>query len=107
MSAVFAPKIHGTLHLDEATQNEDLDFFVMFSSVAAVSGNAGQCDYSFANHFMDSFAAFRELLRARGARFGKTLSLNWSLWADGGMKVDQQTELYFKKTLGIKPLSRS
>jgi acyl transferase domain-containing protein/tryptophanase/SAM-dependent methyltransferase len=105
MSTVFAPKIYGTLHLDEATQNENLDFFVMFSSVAAVSGNAGQCDYSFANHFMDSFAAARELLRARGARFGKTLSLNWSLWADGGMKVDQQTELYFKKTLGIKPLS--
>ena len=105
MSAVFAPKIHGTLHLDEVTQNEHLDFFVMFSSVAAISGNAGQCDYSFANHFMDSFAGARELLRARGARFGKTLSFNWSLWADGGMKVDQQTELYFKKALGIKPLS--
>src|SRR6185369_13549853 len=77
----------------------------LFSSVAAVGGNAGQCDYSFANHFMDSFAGARELLRAKGARHGKTLSLNWSLWADGGMKVDEQTELYFKKTLGIKPLS--
>src|SRR5689334_8751100 len=105
MSAVFAPKIYGTLHLDEATQNEDLDFFVLFSSVAAVSGNAGQCDYSFANHFMDSFAGERELLRSRGARHGKTLSLNWALWADGGMKVDEQIEHYFKKTLGIKPLS--
>ncbi|MBZ5509053.1 MAG: SDR family NAD(P)-dependent oxidoreductase, partial [Acidobacteriia bacterium] len=105
MSAVFAPKIYGTLHLDEAIQNENLDFFVLFSSVAAVGGNAGQCDYSFANHFMDSFAGARELLRAKGARSGKTLSLNWSLWADGGMRVDEQTELYFKKTLGIKPLS--
>jgi amino acid adenylation domain-containing protein len=105
MSAVFAPKIYGTLHLDEATQNENLDFLVMFSSVAAVGGNAGQCDYSFANHFMDSFVSARELLRVKGTRSGKTLSLNWSLWADGGMKVDEQTELYFKKTLGIKPLS--
>jgi polyketide synthase PksN len=105
MAAVFTPKIYGTLHLDEATQNENLDFFVMFSSVAAVCGNAGQCDYSFANHFMDSFATARELLCANGVRSGKTLSLNWSLWADGGMKVDEQTEIYFKKTLGFKPLS--
>src|SRR5262249_23935331 len=42
MNAVFAPKIYGTLHLDAASQNENLDFFVMFSSVAAVGGNAGQ-----------------------------------------------------------------
>ena len=27
---------------------------------------------------------------------GKTLSLNWSLWADGGMRVDEQTEQMFE-----------
>jgi len=105
MSAVFAPKVHGTLHLDELTKDEDLDFFVTFSSLAAVKGNGGQCDYSFANHFMDSFAAERERRRADGARAGKTLSINWSIWADGGMKLDDQTELFFKNTLGISPLS--
>ncbi|MBO0797628.1 MAG: SDR family NAD(P)-dependent oxidoreductase, partial [Blastocatellia bacterium] len=105
MNAVFAPKVWGTLHLDEATRNEELDFFVTFSSLAAVTGNAGQSDYSFANHFMDSFMAEREQLRRKGARSGKSLSVNWSLWADGGMKIDEQTELYFKKTLGIKPIS--
>lgn len=105
MRAVFAPKVLGTLHLDELTKDEELDFFVTFSSLAAVTGNAGQCDYSFANHFMDSFAIERELRRANGARPGKTLSVNWSLWADGGMKLDEQTELYFKKTMGISLLS--
>jgi acyl transferase domain-containing protein/tryptophanase/acyl carrier protein len=105
MSAVLAPKVHGTRHLDKATRKEKLDFFVTFSSLAAVAGNAGQCDYSFANHFMDSFAAGREVLRAQGARSGKTLSVNWSLWADGGMKLDEPTEQYFKKTLGIRGLS--
>src|SRR5262245_49421340 len=105
MSAVFAPKVYGTLHLDEATKDEHLDFFVTFSSLAAVGGNAGQCDYSFANHFMDSFVAERELLRAKGARLGRTLSVNWALWADGGMRVDEQTELYLKKTVGMRPLS--
>src|SRR5258706_11410831 len=54
---------------------------------------------------MDSVGAERELRRAHGARTGKTLSVNWSLWADGGMKLDAQTELYFKKTMGIALLS--
>lgn len=105
MKAVFAPKLYGTLHLDELTKNEDLDFFVMFSSLAALAGNAGQSDYSFANHFMDSFAHKRELYRAKGERSGKTLSLNWSIWAGGGMQLDEQTEQFFRKNLGIKPLS--
>jgi polyketide synthase PksN len=104
MSAVFAPKVYGTLHLDELTKDEDLDFFVMFSSLAAVTGNGGQCDYSFANYFMDSFATERERRRADGVRSGKTLSLNWSIWADGGMKLDEQTELLFKRALGISPV---
>ncbi|RYD94476.1 MAG: KR domain-containing protein, partial [Sphingobacteriales bacterium] len=105
MSAVFAPKVYGTVYLDEATQDEPLDFFLLFSSLAALAGNAGQSDYSFANHFMDSFARQRELRQQRGERFGKTLSLNWSLWADGGMQLDEQTLLFFRKNLGINPLS--
>jgi acyl transferase domain-containing protein/tryptophanase/acyl carrier protein len=106
MDAVFAPKVFGTFHLDQATKDEELDFFVLFSSLAAIGGNAGQCDYAFANHYMDSFAAAREQLRAAGSRTGRTLSINWSLWADGGMKLDEQTELIFKRNLGIVPLKR-
>jgi acyl transferase domain-containing protein/tryptophanase/SAM-dependent methyltransferase len=105
MRAVFAPKVHGTIYLDEATRNDKLDFFVTFSSLAAVAGNAGQCDYSFANHFMDAFAEEREHLRVQGERYGKTLSINWSIWADGGMKLDEQTALFFRKNLGINPIS--
>ncbi|MBO9699918.1 MAG: SDR family NAD(P)-dependent oxidoreductase [Sporocytophaga sp.] len=106
MEAVFAPKIFGTLFLDEETKNEKLDFFVMFSSLAAIGGNAGQCDYSFANHFMDTYAIRRKSLEIAGERSGRSLSYNWSLWADGGMKIDEQTEIFFKKNLGIKPLSK-
>ena len=36
MSAVFAPKVYGTLHLDERPKTRRLDFFVTFSSLAAV-----------------------------------------------------------------------
>ncbi|MCW9018479.1 MAG: SDR family NAD(P)-dependent oxidoreductase, partial [Kangiellaceae bacterium] len=104
MEAVFGPKVYGTHFLDEATKHLKLDFFVTFSSMAAVGGNAGQCDYSFANHYMDSFVKQRERLQIAGKRHGKSLSINRSLWADGGMKLDEQTELFFKKNLGIHPL---
>ncbi|ELR72054.1 Malonyl CoA-acyl carrier protein transacylase [Fulvivirga imtechensis AK7] len=104
MEAVFAPKLLGTVNLDTATQKEELDFFVLFSSMAAVGGNMGQSDYSFANSFMDAFAARREHFKTKGKRSGKTLSINWSIWADGGMKLDEQTEIFFKKNLGIIPL---
>ena len=105
MESVFSPKIMGTLNLDNATVDDNLDFFVLFSSLAAQSGNAGQSDYAYANYFMDSFARRREMLRDSVKRRGKTLSLNWSLWADGGMRLDEQTELFFRNNLGIKPLS--
>jgi polyketide synthase PksN len=105
MELVFASKLRGTLALDEATRDAPLDLFVLFSSLAGVAGNAGQSDYSYANHFMDSFAAERELLRLRGERSGRTLSVNWAPWAEGGMALDVQTAQYFEKTLGIRPLA--
>ena len=106
MSAVFAPKIRGSVLLDDATRDEPLDFFVMFSSLAALAGNAGQSDYSFANHFMDAFAAQRNARTRAGQRHGKTLSLNWSIWAEGGMRLDEQTALFFERNLGIRALER-
>ncbi|CAN7392939.1 SDR family NAD(P)-dependent oxidoreductase [Trinickia sp. LjRoot230] len=106
ISAVCAPKIFGAHHLDVLTAEADLDFFALFSSLAAVGGNIGQCDYAYANHYLDSFAVRREAQRAAGARRGRSVSFNWSLWADGGMKLDAPTERFFRDTLGIEPLSR-
>ncbi|WP_158549190.1 SDR family NAD(P)-dependent oxidoreductase [Lysobacter silvisoli] len=106
MAAVFAPKIRGSVLLDDATRDEPLDFFVMFSSLAALAGNAGQSDYSYANHFMDAFAAQRNARARAGQRHGKALSLNWSIWAEGGMRLDEQTALFFERNLGIRPLRR-
>lgn len=106
MAAVFAPKVLGAVLLDEATRGDALDFFVMFSSLAALAGNAGQSDYAYANHYMDAFAARRNALARDGSRHGRTLSINWSIWAEGGMRLDEQTALFFERNLGIKPLER-
>ncbi|WP_052700199.1 SDR family oxidoreductase [Methylocucumis oryzae] len=56
-NAVFAAKVQGTLNLDLATADYDLDFFVLFSSVASSLGSAGQADYAAANGFLDAYAA--------------------------------------------------
>ena len=82
---VLAPKVAGLVHLDRATQHLDLDFLVCFSSMTAALGNPGQADYAAANAFMDAYAAYRNGLVAAGQRRGRTLSINWPLWREGGM----------------------
>lgn len=59
----FKPKICGAIYLDEIFQNQDLDFFVMISSISAITGNPGQAAYAAANGFLAGLAAQR---RARG-----------------------------------------
>lgn len=86
--AVLAPKLHGTVHLDELTQQDPLDFFVLFSSIAAYVGDFGQGSYAAANRFLDAYAHQREALRAEGLRHGRSISINWPYWDEGGMLGD-------------------
>ncbi len=104
MQSVLAPKVYGTLHLDAATQAEPLDWFVLFSSVAGALGNVGQCDYAFGNAFMDGFAEYRESLRVEGKRSGRTLSIGWPLWEQGGMKIPANELSLLERQTGICPL---
>jgi polyketide synthase PksN len=104
IAVVLAPKVAGTINLDELTGAEELDFFAVFSSVAAVLGNRGQSDYAYANSFMDHYAETREELRRAGRRKGKTLVLNWPLWEDAGMNVDEPTRNIMATLAGVRPL---
>lgn len=104
MEQVLNPKVRGTIYLDEAFAGEPLDFFFLFSSTA-VLGNAGQCDYSYANAFLDSYAGYREELFKQGLRHGKTLSINWPYWEEGGMQIDEPTKTMLMHVWGMRPLS--
>ncbi|SCF21956.1 type I polyketide synthase [Micromonospora chokoriensis] len=75
---VVSGKTAGAVHLDEVL-SDDLDAFVVFSSISGVWGSGGQGAYAAANAFLDGLIAAR---RARGA-VGTALS--WGPWADGGM----------------------
>ncbi len=104
IETVLAPKVSGTIYLDEATKDEDLDFFMLFSSLSGIMGFTGQSDYAYANAFMDHFAVWRESLRTADRRRGKTISIDWPIWAEGGMGVDQKTAEWLKSALGLMPL---
>lgn len=79
---VISPKMQGTWILDELTCEDNPDFFVMFSSILSVFGDPGQGDYTAANSYMDTYAAYR-------SRKGKrTVAINWPAWKEIGMAVD-------------------
>lgn len=59
MQKVLRPKVLGAIFLDELFQDNSLDFFIFFSSVASIVGNRGQSAYSASNMFMVALAAQR------------------------------------------------
>ncbi|MGW2421084.1 SDR family NAD(P)-dependent oxidoreductase [Streptomyces sp. NPDC001709] len=101
---VLAPKTDGTAALDEATAQLPLDAFVLFSSVAAVTGNLGQSDYAFANGCLDGFAVRRAERVARGERQGRTLSVQWPLWDVPGMTIPDHVLRVVEEHTGMRPL---
>ena len=63
MTKVLGPKIDGANHLDEIFSSDDLDFFVLLSSVSCTMGNVGQSNYAAANGYLNTLARHR---RKRG-----------------------------------------
>ncbi|KAK7921531.1 Beta-ketoacyl synthase [Apiospora marii] len=57
------PKVDGTRFLNDIFDKPSLDFFIVFSSLAYITGNVGQSSYAAANAFMASMIQGR---RARG-----------------------------------------
>ena len=55
LEEVMAAKVMGAWNLHQLTRDSELDFFVSFSSIAAVWGAAGQAHYAASNHFLDGF----------------------------------------------------
>ncbi|MEY2832448.1 MAG: hypothetical protein RLZZ574_1706, partial [Cyanobacteriota bacterium] len=80
---VIAPKVKGAWNLHQITKNLELDFFVLFSSVASLIGSPGQSNYTVANAGLDAIARYRRSLNL------PALSINWGAWADSGMAVEQ------------------
>ena len=75
----LAPKAFGACHLDRLTRDDDLDFFIVSSSVSSLFGSPGQSNYATANALLDGLVAQR---RAQGL---PATGVNFGPWAQGGM----------------------
>jgi len=84
---VLWPKVLGAWHLHRATENRDLDLFVLFSSIAGILGNPGQANHSAANAFLDQLAAHRRALGLAGQ------AIAWGAWSGLGEAEEQRERI--------------
>ncbi len=97
---VLATKIPGTLVLDKVLSAFEVKFVCYFSSVAAVLGDFGSCDYAIGNRFQMAYAAYRNQKGITGGFHGNAVCINWPLWDEGGMNLaeDAGLEMYLQST---------
>ncbi|MBH8561398.1 SDR family NAD(P)-dependent oxidoreductase [Nostoc sp. CENA67] len=94
---VMAPKVQGAWNLHILSQNQQLDFFVCFSSFTALTGNLGQGNYAAANTFLDALVHYRHKSGLPAS------SINWGRWADTGMALTAQSQLEQMGVQGMPP----
>jgi acyl transferase domain-containing protein/acyl carrier protein len=94
--AVLGPKLRGAQLLDRLLP--DLDLFVLFSSIVAYIGQAGEANYAAANAGLDALAHDR---RARGL---PALSVGWGVWDKTGLaRAEVMNELGRQGVRGFPP----
>ncbi|KAI0479875.1 hypothetical protein F4859DRAFT_503798 [Xylaria cf. heliscus] len=69
------PKVQGTWNLHESLSGQPLDFFVMLSSISAMTGAPTQSNYCAANTFLDFFARYRTGLGLPATTVGLSMVL--------------------------------
>ncbi|NIM15675.1 MAG: KR domain-containing protein [Candidatus Aminicenantes bacterium] len=85
---VLAPKVTGTLILDDVLKNTELDFFIICSSLASITGGLGQVGYSAANAFQDAYAHY---MFTRNGNL--VVSINWDTWGEVGFGLESVKQL--------------
>ena len=98
---VNQPKVNGSIQLFKAIKDEELDFFMFFSSINSIIGNVGQSNYNAACAFQDSFAQYIQ----RKVDF-KVKVINWSFWGTIGAVASEKYRSNMKKE-GIYPIEIS
>ncbi|MEU4565131.1 type I polyketide synthase [Micromonospora sp. NPDC023956] len=96
LAEVAAGKTVGAAHLHDLLADQELDAFVVYSSIAATWGSAGQAGYAAGNAYLDALVQQR---RADG-RAGTAIA--WGPWPVGGMHTaDAEQKL---RNRGVPPM---
>lgn len=98
VAEVIAAKVDSCENIDIASRELTLKKFVLFSSISAVLGTAGQTDYGAANAYLDVFARKRN---QNPHSSGHTISINWPLWDVKGMRPDANGEKWLRDAVGL------
>jgi NAD(P)-dependent dehydrogenase (short-subunit alcohol dehydrogenase family) len=96
---VLDTKVKGIQVLLSATRKDPIRYLLLFSSVAARFGNAGQADYAMANEALNKIAAVQQTAHLDR----KTVAINWGPW-DGGMVTDSLKQEFARKHIDLIPL---
>lgn len=95
-------KVSAAWTLHELTREDDLDCFLLFSSVSALWGSVDLSHYTAANHFLDALSIHRAALKL------PALSINWGPWAETGMSAKaHEAEVLDKLGLRLMPPQRA
>jgi NAD(P)-dependent dehydrogenase (short-subunit alcohol dehydrogenase family)/acyl carrier protein len=82
-ASIRRPKVQGSIVLAELLRGENLDFFVLCSSISALIPAPGQSAYSAANVFQNYFAAWcRNVLKL------PAIAIGFDAWQEIGMAAD-------------------
>jgi hypothetical protein len=96
---VFDTKVAGLRGLLAATASDPLRFVVLFSSVAARTGNNGQCDYAMANEVLNKVGW--ALHAAKGI---PVKAIGWGPW-EGGMVTPALAKHFAGMGVALIPLA--
>lgn len=95
---VFKAKVYGNINLFNIVNNAHLDFFVVFSSMVGIFGNAGQINHSAANSFLRYFSDFAK-------KQGVPITcIHWGAWADIGTLAGKKDVLDLLGRKGVYAL---
>ena len=93
---VYGAKVDGLKNIISLIPAEQLDFLILFSSVAGFYGNIGQSDYSLSNEILNKFAHHTK----QSHPSCHVLVIDWGPW-DGGMVTPQLKRILTKKKIQV------
>ncbi len=96
----LAPKVQGSVNLQQAVSQEALDFLLFFSSGESFTCYAGQSNYAAACTFKDAFARYLERELPYPVKI-----LNWGYWGTVGVvsSEDYRQQLAARGVYSIDP----